>query len=233
MPRMASTCRRTAPCRWDGPDPDAAGRAPRAGRCRSRDRNPSHDHAGRGVNLRPAVAHGVRLGHRFRRAADEMLRLSGFDPEMRRQIGEIRHHGDVRRARSGAQERLVQSAIEVRDQRDHHVRTGAPPVAPQPVGHPLMAEPDHRLQELQFLRQAEAPAAGQAGVVQILRIHPNVLEQAFGIETSIKFTRRTCHGRPCSRMTVLEGEAAERWPPPCVEIHQFDGFQAGDSGWAM
>jgi hypothetical protein len=58
-----------------------------------------------------------------------MLILAGFDPEMRRQIGEIREDGDIRRCRPGGGERAVHGAIEVGNERDHEVGLGPAPVA--------------------------------------------------------------------------------------------------------
>ena len=55
--------------------------------------------------------------------------------------------------------------------------TGLAPVALQPPGHRAAAEADDRLQELELLREAGAPAARQASVVDVLPLHPRGLAE--------------------------------------------------------
>ncbi len=143
----------------------------------------SDDHAGDAMNPVGAVAHRVGLGDGLVGAANEVLGLIGFDPEVRRQVREVGEYGDVGRAGTSELQRGVHGAVEVRDERDDEVGFSLAPVTPQAVGDAGVAEADHGLQELELLREPQAPAAGEAGVVEILPFHAHGLaKQVLGVQ---------------------------------------------------
>jgi len=82
------------------------------------------------MNARLVAAHAPRLHDRLGRAADQVLCLIRFDPEMRREIRKIRHYRHVRHMRQNAAERRTHGAVEIRHQRHHEVRLGSAPEQP-------------------------------------------------------------------------------------------------------
>ena len=112
------------------------------------------------------VAGGARLLRRPLRAADEVLVLL-FDPEVRRVVGQIRENGHHRRVRVGLPERVVQSAVEVRNQRYHQVRGGFPPELRDQSHVGLVIRADDAVQDLQHGEGADREPLLQHLVVQI------------------------------------------------------------------
>ena len=72
------------------------------------------------------VAQGERLFHGLVRPADEMLILP-LHPEVRRVIRDIGEDGHQRRAGQRALQAFTQRAVEIGNQRHHHVRLAFPP----------------------------------------------------------------------------------------------------------
>ena len=116
-----------------------------------------------------------------------------------------------------AAECLIHGAIEIRHQRDHQVRLGPLPMAAQLADQGLMAQPDQRLQDAQFLRQPQSPAARQAHVVVVLRLHAGgSAKHILRIEDFEQIDQPDVPGRAFSRITVSRAAAAERCPPPAL-----------------
>ncbi len=86
------------------------------------------DHARCRVDALVGMPQRARLRHRFIRAADEMLILPPFYPEMRRKIGEIRQDRHVGNFGQRRLEALIQSPIKVRHQGNDHVGSGLLPM---------------------------------------------------------------------------------------------------------
>jgi len=185
-----------------------------------------NDHAGCRVDVLLLAAHGARLRKRARSAADQVLRLFGFDPKMRRKIGEIGHHGQIRNARQDLRQCLVHDPVEVGNQRNHDVRPGFAPMLAQLLGDGFMAEPDQRLQQLEFLRETQCPAACEPLIVIILRVHSRGLaKHALGVEHLEQVDEAHAPGPILFADHRLE--CGRRGPVAAagVEINQIDRFQ--------
>ena len=188
----------------------------------------TNDHAGRGVHLAVPVAHGARLGHRLWRAADEVLRLARLDPKMRRKVRKVGDDGHVGRLRACGGERFVHGPIEVRNDRYHHVRSGLAPVPPQAAGHRAVAQANESLQQLEFLREPDAPAALQARVVEVFPVHARGLQKhIFGIENFYQIDEPNLP-RPALRADDgLERRSSGTMSASRVEVNQVDAFVGG------
>ncbi|MDT4847116.1 hypothetical protein FQZ97_811640 [compost metagenome] len=118
------------------------------------------------------------------RAANDMLSGARLHPEHRRVIGHVRQHRDERRLRLSQGQAVVQRAVEVRNQRDHHVGLRLAPVSGQPLHQQGVTPADGALQQLELLRETQREATGQALVVEV-----------FGIEAhdAAEPTRRVDH----------------------------------------
>ena len=87
-----------------------------------------------------------------------------------------------------------------------------------------MAEADERLQQLQFLREADAPAAGEPGVVDVLPVHARGLaEHILGIQ----HIHEVDADAPARGAALLADDRLERrrgraMPAARIEIDQVD-----------
>ena len=181
------------------------------------------DHPGGQVHALRAVAERARLRGRLGRAADEVLSLPRLDPEVRRIVREIGEQGDVGHVRGERGDRLVHRAVEVRDERNHHVGPGLAPVAPQPARHGSMAHANGRLQELELLREADAPAARETVVVDVLPVHARGLaEHILGIEHLHEIDEAYLPGALFRADHGLQGRRGRAMPSPRIEIDQID-----------
>ena len=84
------------------------------------------NHARNAMHLVFGMPHCTRLLHRLRRTADEMLHLV-LDPEVRRVIRNVGEDGDKRHSRQRPRQALAQRPVQIRHQRNHHLRTVLPP----------------------------------------------------------------------------------------------------------
>ena len=113
------------------------------------------------------VAQGERLFHGLVRPADEMLILP-LHPEVRRVIRDIGEDGHQRRTGQRALQAFTQRAVEIGDQRHHHVRPAFPP---ELFEHPHLRPVKHADQQVHAGRELpgpERPALLQHEVVNVL-----------------------------------------------------------------
>jgi len=124
------------------------------------------DHARNAVHFAFRVAQGQRLFHGLVRPADEMLILP-LHPEVRRVIRKIGEDGHQRRTGQHALQALAQRAVEIGDQRHHHVRPAFPP---ELFEHPHLRpvkHADHQVHAGRELSRPERPALLQHEVVNV------------------------------------------------------------------
>ena len=129
----------------------------------------SDHHAAGRMDARRVATGAARLLERARGPAHDVLRQPGLDPKVRWMVGQVGQHRRIRHARQRALQALAQRAVEVRDQRHDQVGLGLEPVLLQDLQEPAVREADHSLQQLQFLREAQRPAAREPQVVVVLR----------------------------------------------------------------
>ena len=81
-----------------------------------------------------------------------------------------------------------------------------------------MAQPDQRLQDLQFLPQPQGPAAGQTGIVVVFGLHAGGLaEHVPRIEDFEEIDQPHVQGSPDRRIAASSAMAADRCPPPALK----------------
>lgn len=196
----------------------------------------AQDHARDAVHIARRHALGQGLLHRALGAADDPLVLPRLDPEMRRRVGQVGQHRGAGRARPRGLHRFVEAAVEVGDQRDHHVRPRLGPVRLQQAHEPGVGPAHRGLQQLELLRQAQGPAARQAAVVDILGRHAGQAPEAvLRIQHRHQVHQPHLQG---SAMSLLQHglQGLRRGPVATarVEIHQVhgSGHPREGAGWA-
>ena len=184
------------------------------------------DHARGLVDARRVAARPPCLGHGMPCAADPMLRLMRFDPEVRRKIRKVREHRDERRIRAGRGQRLEHGAVEVRDQAHDQIGLGLLPVAAQLADERFMAYPDQRLQNAQLLCQAQSPATRQAHVVVMFRLDAG--GSAKDIPRIQNFEKIDETNMPIPALLPdrhVEGGCCGAVTAPGIDVDEIDGFQ--------
>jgi len=118
------------------------------------------------------MAHLERLFHRLSRAADEVLFLQParerLNPEVRRVIGDVGKHRHQRRPRQGLAQALAQRSIEIRNQRNHHVRPAAAPVFFQKAHLAAVKQANDAVHPRRQFGRPQRPALFQHQIVKIL-----------------------------------------------------------------
>ena len=118
-------------------------------------------------------------------------------------------------------------AVEVGHQRDHQVGLGARPMGRQRAQQRRVSQADPALQQLEFLRQAERPAALQAQVVELLGVEPHeAAELACGSSTRGQVDQ--AHGARSSLLaiTACSARAVARCPPPALKYTKSSGLSS-------
>jgi hypothetical protein len=176
-----------------------------------------------------AIAGRARLLDRTIGAAHQVLIEAGLDPEVRRHVGEVGHHGDVRHARPGRRHRLVQRAAEVRHQRHDQVRLGARPVRGQPARERRVADPDRRLQQPQLGAEAQRPAAREPPVVQVLGRHArHATERVVGVEDAHQVDEPHVPRPPLRGEHAFQRQRRGAVPAAGVEVDEIDVDHGAD-----
>ena len=117
---------------------------------------------------------GERLLGRPIRTANDVLVLS-LDPEVWRVIGNIGEDRDQRRARPGALQRLLESAVVMGNQRHDHVRPVAFPVLLEQAYLLLVQQADQHVHHGNQLCGAEGPVAPEHDVIEFMELYPGGL----------------------------------------------------------
>jgi len=114
------------------------------------------------------------LVHRFACAANEILRLL-LDPEVRRVIGEIRQHRDHWHTGKRGVEALVESSVEVRNQRNEQARLTLLPEWGQQPDLCVVIQPDNGVHRRQQVRRAERPSLCQNQIINVFETEARCL----------------------------------------------------------
>jgi len=184
------------------------------------------DHSRGGMDTARITAHRQRLRDGARGSADRVLRLTRFDPEMRRKVSEVGQHRGVGNRRRQCRRGLVHRAIEIRNERDDQVGAAATPVHAQLLDQRPVAQADQRLQYLQFLRESQRPAACQPLVVVILRIHAGGLaKHALRVEHFEQIHRPHMPGAILLEHDLPQRQSRGTMPAAGVEINEIDRLQ--------
>jgi hypothetical protein len=104
----------------------------------------------------------------LRGAADDILILL-LQPEMRREVGQVCEHRDHGRIGRHIVQAIEDGAVEIRNQRNHQVGPGAPPVLLDHADLPAVKEANQQVHAARELRRAERPTLLEHQVVDVFQ----------------------------------------------------------------
>jgi len=188
------------------------------------------DHSGRRMHAPLVAAQRARLFDRLGRTADEILVLAGFEPEMRREIGEVRHDRRIAGARQRGREAFEHLAIEVRHEGHDEIGPRPRPVLAQLLDDGLVAQADQGLEQLELLGEAESPTAREALVVIVLRIHAGGLaKHALRIEHFEQIHEPDTPGSLLFGDDRFQGQRRRSMAAAGIDVNEVDGLQCAYS----
>ena len=181
------------------------------------------DHPGGLVNARFVQNRSARLGYGARGSANEVLRLIGLDPKVRREIRQVGENGRIGNFGVGERRSLIHGAVEIGHHGDDQIGLRRLPMPAQLTYQGFVAQTNEHLQDTQFLRQAQGPAAREPHVIVVFRLDPGgSAKYILRIEDFEQIDQPDLPVFVLFANGRLEGDGGGAMPSSRIDVHQID-----------